>query len=234
VLGARFIIGTAVGGSGLLALFYQVTADWGFGWLCALRVIQGVAQAGLYPPQASLFGRWSPKDERTTMVGITSVIAMIGILTSNSLSPYICETIGWPWVFYIYGIISVLWSISWISYYRNSPAEMPWISTTELLYIQSDLDQESTASKIRISDIPWVKVFTNKSFWAIATFAFTGSILDYVVITLLPEYLDYVQGFHLESSGILSSVPIITNLCLAIFAALFSGNYQGPSNTCLL
>ena len=34
----------------------------------------------------------------------------------------------------------------------------------------------------------------SKSFWAIATFAFTGSILDYVVITLLPEYLDYVQG----------------------------------------
>ena len=63
-------------------------------------------------------------------------------------SAYICETIGWPWVFYIYGIISVLWSISWILYYRNSPAEMPWISTTELLYIQSDLDQESTASKV--------------------------------------------------------------------------------------
>jgi len=27
---------------------FKLAADWGFGWLCALRVIQGVAQAGLY------------------------------------------------------------------------------------------------------------------------------------------------------------------------------------------
>ena len=27
---------------------FKLTADWGFGWLCALRVVQGVAQAGLY------------------------------------------------------------------------------------------------------------------------------------------------------------------------------------------
>lgn len=127
IIGAHYLIGFSLGISSILSLFYELFANWGFGYLVALRTVQGAVQGGMFPPQTSLWGRWAPKDERTTLLGISTSIALLGNLISNALSAVICEYMGWKWVFYIYGIIGVCISIIWILYVRNTPADMPWI-----------------------------------------------------------------------------------------------------------
>ena len=105
-----------------------------------------------------MWGRWSPNKERTVLMGVSNAIAYLGNLASNILTGFylnlyweiillqaiICEKLGWQWAFYIYGIIGIIWAIGWILYFRNSPAEMPWIDPKELQYIESDLGLASS------------------------------------------------------------------------------------------
>ena len=155
-----------------MSLFYELFATWGYEWFCVLRFFQGLVQvrslfittqrqrlvkSGMFPPQTSMWGRWSPNKERTVLMGVSNAIAYLGNLASNILTgnysciffqelnilqAIICEQLGWQWAFYIYGIIGIIWSIGWILYFRNSPAEMPWIDQKELEYIESDLGQD--------------------------------------------------------------------------------------------
>ena len=126
IIGARYLIGFSLGMSSALSLFYELFANWGFGYLVALRTLQGAVQGGMFPPQTSLWGKWAPQNERTTLLGISNSIAILGNLISNSLSAVICEYIGWRWVFYIYGIAGIGIAIIWTLYVRNAPSEMPW------------------------------------------------------------------------------------------------------------
>ena len=108
VLGARYIIAVAMIGSGLLGMLYAPVSHLGVGYLCALRALQGLIQSGQFPSQTSLWGKWSPSNERTTLLA-SNAAATIGILISNSLTPLICASIGWESVFYIYGACAVVW-----------------------------------------------------------------------------------------------------------------------------
>ena len=83
-------------------------------------------------------------------MGVSNAIAYLGNLASNILTAIICEKLGWQWAFYIYGIIGIIWSIGWILYFRNSPAEMPWIDPKELQYIESDLGWVSVDGEDKI------------------------------------------------------------------------------------
>ena len=65
-------------------------------------------RGGMFPPQTSFWGRWAPMNERTFLLGMSNSIAILGNLISNSLTAVICEYIGWPWAFYIYGTIGIL------------------------------------------------------------------------------------------------------------------------------
>ena len=147
-------------GSGLLGTLYGPVAKVCFGYFCALRVVQGLVQSGQFPAQTSLWGKWSPSNERTTLMS-SNCFATVGILISNSVTPFICQSIGWESVFYIYGTLAILWGICWVMYARNTPAESKWISSVELEYIQNDLNQGEKKPMVKIGQIPWKSVLTN-------------------------------------------------------------------------
>jgi len=189
------------------------------------------ACSGMFPPQTSMWGRWSPKKERTVLMGVSNAIAYLGNLASNILTALICEKLGWQWAFYIYGIIGIIWSVAWILFFRNSPAEMPWIDLKELQYIESDLDSFED-STVEFKEIPWCAILTSGSFWATNASGFAASITEFTVVEMAPEYMKDVQGFNLLGSGALASLPFIINLivvfiaCISLDFLLHKGDYD--------
>lgn len=77
----------AVGGSGALNLLFSYLASQSnITWLIILRILQGICQAGLNAPQKSLWGRWAPTNERTTMVALFRVGTNFGTLLTNVIA----------------------------------------------------------------------------------------------------------------------------------------------------
>ena len=69
------------------------------------------------------------------MLGVTNTVALLGNVISNALTAIICQYIGWPWVFYIYGGVGMVFGILWIAFVRNTPAEMSWTSDSTLFIL---------------------------------------------------------------------------------------------------
>ena len=80
-----------MGGSGALNLLFSVLArQRHITCLVVLRVLQGVCQGGLNAPQKSLWGRWAPTNERTTMVALFRVGTNFGTLLTNVIARKFC------------------------------------------------------------------------------------------------------------------------------------------------
>ena len=50
-------------------------------------------KSGMFPPQTSMWGRWSPNKERTVLMGVSNAIAYLGNLASNILTGFYFESL---------------------------------------------------------------------------------------------------------------------------------------------
>lgn len=50
------------------------------------------------------------------------------------------STIGWPYVFYLYGAVGVIWSAIWMFVGSDCPAKHKFISPEERKYIESGIE----------------------------------------------------------------------------------------------
>lgn len=66
----------------------------------AVRVsIQGVT----FPAMMAMWARWAPPLERSRLMTLSGSGASFGAFLALPLTGYICQTLGWPAVFYICG-----------------------------------------------------------------------------------------------------------------------------------
>jgi len=84
----------------------------------------------------------------------------IGNIIAFPLSGVMCDTMGWPWVFYCFGKLTmllfcwyciinnftgfagILWFVAWLFLAFDSPASHPRISPQEQHYIESTIEAE--------------------------------------------------------------------------------------------
>ena len=57
-------------------------------------------------------------------------------MVSLPLSGVLCETLGWESVFYVFGVLGVIWFIVWVLLVFNGPEDHPTISTEEREYLK--------------------------------------------------------------------------------------------------
>ena len=57
--------------------------------------------------------------------------------------------------------------------------------------------------KLRLTDIPVKEIIRNMSFLTLIITGFCQAISDFVVINMLPKYLNYAQGYDLTQNGLL-------------------------------
>jgi sugar phosphate permease len=136
--------------------------------------------------QTSLWGRWAPQNERTIIVGVPTAAAIFGISISNIATSAICENLGWPYAFYIYGAFGIFFGIVWIIYFRNTPEEMPWCLKEEKEFIKANT---TASARINIKEIPFRKILTSFVFWVACMSNIANSVIFFSITDKLPEYL---------------------------------------------
>lgn len=71
-----------------------------------------------------------------TQIGTVVALPVSGWLMGNEDAHASSLTSGWPSVFYVFGILGIIWFIFWSLFVHNSPSSHPRISVAELAYIQ--------------------------------------------------------------------------------------------------
>ena len=137
--GAKILFGAGVGCTAVLTILTEPAADLGYGWMIALRVVEGIGEGVTFPAISSFWGKWAPPNERARLAAVSFSGAQFGTVISMPLSGLICQYWGWPVMFYIFGGISCIWVVVWFLIAKNTPDEYTTIDPLELAYIKEQL-----------------------------------------------------------------------------------------------
>lgn len=207
--GTKGILGGAVAWWSLVTMltpFATITST-----MLAVRVALGLGE-GMSPPCLyTTMARWFPASERSRVGAVLASGMYIGLAIAFPTAVWIMTHLGWPWVFYIFGALGIVWSAIWFFLVTSNPEDHPRISQEELNLILQG--QHATP---KAETIPWGLILHERAFWALLCAHFCTNWTWYTFLTWLPTYLVQARGFSLSEMGFYATFPYI--------AMMFFGN----------
>ncbi|KAK0146018.1 Sialin [Merluccius polli] len=211
--GAKWLMGLGILGTVVFTLLTPVAADLGPGYLIAVRILEGIGEGVTFPAMYAMWAAWAPPLERSRLLTISFTGAQLGTVIALPLSGEICYYLDWTWIFYIFGMVGLVWFVLWALLVSNSPSDHPRISEREKHYICSSLESEVSRE---LGPVPWRSIVTCGPLWAIVVAHFSYNWTFYTLLTLLPTYMNDVLGFSIQQNGLLSALPYLGCGLLAV------------------
>jgi len=121
-------------------------------------VAQGCFQAPIFTACSTLWSRWAPPAERSTLSSNTQVGGYIGSMLAGVAAGWQCDNPsaflvgGWEAVFMLHGLLGVCWSLAWFVVWdvRDSPREdTARCSSAERDFIEAELVAETRRAHAR-------------------------------------------------------------------------------------
>ncbi|KAL8566529.1 hypothetical protein ACOMHN_009743 [Nucella lapillus] len=176
----------------------------------ALRVAVGLCTGLAIPGMYSMWGRWAPVAERTQLLSIAFAGQMIANASVFPSSALLCQHGfwgGWPAIYYVFGVLGLLWCILWFVVISDTPESHPRISLKEKDFIISTRSAVG-AHKEKVA-VPWRDILTAPCFWAIMVSQFTYNWGFFLMLSNLPIFLYEAMNFDIQSNGAYSMLPYI-------------------------
>ena len=134
-----------------------------------IRIIQGLVSGVAFPSLYNLFAVWSSPNERATLMSIVLSGLALANVVNLPFSAALCATGidgGWPMVFYVPGLIGIVWCLAFHFMCFSSPCDHPWISKEEQMFLQ--IANCSRSNNNRSLKTPFVSMLKSKPVYALA------------------------------------------------------------------
>uniref|UniRef100_A0A4W5RVL5 Solute carrier family 17 member 8 n=1 Tax=Hucho hucho TaxID=62062 RepID=A0A4W5RVL5_9TELE len=204
----RLVFGAAIFLTSILNMFIPSAARRHYGCVMLVRILQGLVEGVTYPACHGMWAKWAPPLERSRLATTSFCGSYAGAVIAMPLAGVLVQFVGWPSVFYIYGVFGIIWYIFWLLLAYGSPAAHPTISDEERIYIETTIGEGvkilSATEKFKT---PWRRFFTSMPVYAIIVANFCRSWTFYLLLISQPAYFEEVFGFSIGKVGLLSAVP---------------------------
>jgi len=174
--------------------------------LVAARVLAGLCEGVTYPSIHAIWSRWAPPMEQSRITAFAFSGMYMGTVIAMPLAGVLAEYVNWESIFYVFGLIALLWCLMWWWFVEDSPDQDRSITDQELEYLQNTIgvtDREVACSP------PWRAMLTSKPVWAIIIAHFTENWGFYTLLTSLPMFMRDVLEYPLDAAGVLAAFPYI-------------------------
>nr|KAG5700813.1 hypothetical protein BaRGS_024199 [Batillaria attramentaria] len=215
-LGSRRTIALALGLGGLVNLLTPPLTRRHRYCLVALRVLAGCANGVIDPAMHTLWANWAPVAERGQLTAVEYAGNGVGGILTFLISGFLCKIPvdnGWPFVFYFYGTVSVLYVLVWLVFVRDRPEDHPTITPAELSYVMHGRSHVMHRGKVRP---PWLKILRSGAVWAIIVAHVSFSWVFSWILAYLPMYMEDVLGYDIAQNAVLSSLPFLGKLVAGV------------------
>ncbi|XP_056154473.1 sialin isoform X1 [Lampris incognitus] len=217
--GGSIFLGGGVLGTAALTLLTPLAAQWGSYWLFALRALEGFGEGVTFPAMMAMWARWAPPLERSRLMTLSGAGANFGAFVALPLTGYICQTLGWPAVFYCCGAAGCLWSVFWFILVSDDPRIHRRISKEERDYIIKSLGSQGTGHGW---SVPLLSMLLSVPLWAIILTQMCSNWSYYTLLTSLPTYMNNVLHFDLKSNSFLSALPYLGAWLFSVLAGIIA------------
>ncbi|BAO60883.1 major facilitator family transporter [Pseudomonas protegens Cab57] len=210
-VGARFWIARIMVTWGLIsAAMAFVQGETSF---YVLRLLLGIAEAGLFPGVMLYLTYWFDRQQRARATGYF----LLGVCLANIIGGPLGAALmkmdgllgwhGWQWMFLLEGLPAVFFA--WVVWRRlpDRPSRAPWLSAEEAAAIEQRLAREADEGAGQ-GGHSFRQCFTPQILLAIFVY-FCHQITIYTVIFFLPSIIGKYGNLSIMSVGLLTSLPWI-------------------------
>jgi ACS family glucarate transporter-like MFS transporter len=177
----------------------------------AVRFLLGAGEAVIYPSANQFIARWIPITER----GIANGWIFAGVGAGAGLTPlivtYIMVHYGWRSSFWVCSIIGFAAGAVWFLIARDTPAEHPGVSASEMALIRSGLTQPESKNDPKAL-VPWRAVIQSKEVLAVTLSYFCYGYVAWIFFSWFYRYLAKVRGLDLKASAFYTMLPFLAML----------------------
>jgi len=212
-LGTRIGYAIAIGVWSLAAMGHALAATVG-GFMLA-RFFLGLGEAGNFPAAIKTVAEWFPRRERALATGIFNSGSNVGAIVAPLMVPVVATAWGWQAAFLVTGVLSMLWLITWLLWYR-APEQQPRLSANELEWIRSDPPEPSAR-------VPWSRIVRYRQAWAFVAAKFITDPIWWFFLFWLPKFLHSEYGLSLTGLGL----PLIAIFVMADIGSIGGGWLAG-------
>jgi sugar phosphate permease len=194
----------------------------GFWMLIWVRFLFGAGEAGALPNSARVLKKWFPESVRGRIQGFVTTFMMVGGAAAPKVSQQLFNVFGWRWTFVAFGLLGLVWAITFYLWFRDEPREHASTNEAECRLI-AEQDQGETHPPIEAETIapdlvameaddhhpmPWAAVLSNPNVRLLAVAMITMSAVSYALFSWYPTYLQEARGTSKDLSGTLASVVL--------------------------
>lgn len=219
--GGKYVLGFGVLAWSLFTFLTPIFAYQGFFAIFLIRVLLGLGEGVAFPSIHSLYARWIPFTERTRVIAITNSGISVGTVFGFALTTIIITMYSWELVFYLFGLLGIIWSFFWFKGFSSMPSENKKISDYELSKILNEAPSSENAKKV-----PFKNLISNLPFLAITVATFCNNWVLFTFVSYMPKYVNSDisiggLGISLESDTFL--ILIILPAVIGVISLLIGG-----------
>jgi len=205
----------------------------GFIALVVLRLLIGAMEAPSYPMNNKIATSWFPDNERASAIATYTSGQFLGLAFLVPVLTFIMQHAGWRGLFFVTGIIGVLWGVCWYFLYR-SPVQHKRVNEAELDYIEQGgglLDRQKMNDE-SMEKFKWKNlaiVLSKRKLWGIyiGQFCLGGTLIFF--LTWFPKYLIEFKKMNFIQSGMYAAVPFLCAF-LGVLCSGFLSDYLVRKN----
>jgi len=197
----------------------------GLAWAACWRVVQGLAQAGLFPTTTLCLARWIPQSDRATATGwLTSFMSLGGALCAwltgwmlEWLDPRVAP--GWNWriTFLVISMPGLIWAVVFWRWFRDHPREHGAVNAAEIRRIRPEGETlgseagEGLAQGARVNPggTPWRTLAGSATLWWICLQQACRAAGYIFFASWFATYLQETRGVGVAKSGFLNMLPLL-------------------------
>jgi MFS family permease len=186
----------------------------GFASMIFARVLLGLGEGATFPTATRAMSNWMRSDQRGFAQGITHAASRIGNAVAPPLIVWLMVATSWRGAFIVTGIVSFLWALVWIWYFRDNPRDHPRITDNECATLSA-----YSGAKQR-TPVPW-RALLGRMAPVTAVYFCYGWVL-WLFLGWIPQYFLHNYHMDLKKSALFAS---------SVFFAGVIGDWLGGSVT---
>src|SRR5579862_4068654 len=151
------------------------------------RVALGFGEGATFPTATRAMQYWTPATSRGFAQGLTHAFARLGNAITPPMVALLIAYFTWRGSFIALGLVSLVWGIAWVCYFRNEPREHGAITEAEL----ATLPPRPTGERPRV---PWGPLL--RRMWPVTLTYFCYGWTLWLYLNWLPLF--FKNNYHLE------------------------------------
>ena len=188
--------------------------------LAAARFLFGVGEAAAFPSSSRALVHWLPVSQRAFGQGFQHAGSRFGAAVAPLIVMFLIARFSWQSVFYILGLVGILWAAVWYRYYRDDPHDHAQVNEAELQVIGVAPRVQARIAR----PVPWRLILKSRDLWYLGVMYWCYGYVLWLYLQWLPTYFIEARHFSGIRTGLAASLPLLAATVTNIAGGRISDN----------